>query len=74
MTDNSLDDLLAELSLSQQSVAMLKSLPPAAQQQMIEVLLSAVRQKDERINGAVNNALSVVPLPLRGAVKKMLFN
>ena len=74
MTDNSLDDLLAELSLSQQSVAMLKSLPPESQQQMAQVLLSAVRQKDERINGAVNNALSVVPLPLRGAVKKMLFN
>ncbi|MDF1780802.1 MAG: hypothetical protein P1U67_05855 [Alcanivoracaceae bacterium] len=74
MPTTELDDLLAGLALSESSAEFVKSLPSDQQQQLLSLLQSAVQKKDERINGAVNNALSVVPLPLRGTVKKMLFS
>lgn len=74
MSDSKLESLCAELGLSGSSLDMLKSLPEAQRATFVETLLAVVSKKDERINGAVNNALSVVPLPLRGTVKKMLFH
>ena len=74
MSESTLAAMLAELSLSKQSADTLSALPPESQQKLSDLVLAAVVKKDERINGAVNNALSVVPLPLRGTVKKMLFS
>lgn len=74
MPSSEVDGLVADLALSPSSAEFIKSLPSDQQQQLLSLLQSAVQKKDERISGAVNNALSVVPLPLRGTVKKMLFN
>lgn len=74
MADAKLASLLADLALTEQSVEMLNALPEADREAFLTTLLSVVERKDERINGAVNNALTVVPLPLRGTVKKMLFH
>lgn len=74
MSDVTLDALLAQLPLGEQSTATLSGLPAPDQARLVQILQQAVARKDERINGAVNNALSVVPLPLRGTVKKMLFS
>ena len=72
MTDKSLDALLA--ALPGDSVQVLNALPQAEREQLLALVATAVKQKDERVDGAINNALSVVPLPLRGTVKKMLFS
>lgn len=72
MTDKSLDALLA--TLPGDSAQVLNALPQAEREQLLALVATAVKQKDERVDGAINNALSVVPLPLRGTVKKMLFS
>lgn len=72
MTDKSLDDLLD--ALPGDSAQVLNALPQAEREQLLALVATAVKQKDERVDGAINNALSVVPLPLRGTVKKMLFS
>lgn len=74
MTDTGPDSMLAGLPLDTDSRQFVEDLPAEHRQRFLEILQTAVAQKDERINGAVNNALSVVPLPLRGTVKKMLFS
>lgn len=74
MADVKLARLLADVALTDKSVEMLNALPEAEREAFLETLLNVVERKDARINGAVNNALTVVPLPLRGAVKKMLFH
>lgn len=72
MTDHSLGALLD--SLPADSKALLDALPDTERQQLLALVEAAMRKKDERVDGAINNALSVVPLPLRGTVKKMLFH
>lgn len=72
MTDKPLDALLA--TLPGDSAQVLNALPQAEREQLLALVATAVKQKDERVDGAINNALSVVPLPLRGTVKKMLFS
>jgi hypothetical protein len=72
MTDKSLDALLDALPAD--SAQVLNALPQAEREQLLALVATAVKQKDERVDGAINNALSVVPLPLRGTVKKMLFS
>lgn len=72
MTDKSLDALLA--ALPGDSAEVLNALPEGEREQLLALVATAVKQKDERVDGAINNALSVVPLPLRGTVKKMLFS
>lgn len=72
MTDKSLDALLD--ALPGDSAQVLNALPQAEREQLLALVATAVKQKDERVDGAINNALSVVPLPLRGTVKKMLFS
>lgn len=72
MTDKSLDALLT--ALPGDSAEVLNALPEGEREQLLALVATAVKQKDERVDGAINNALSVVPLPLRGTVKKMLFS
>lgn len=74
MADATLASLLESLALTEQSVEMLNALPEADREAFLATLIAVVESKDARINGAVNNALTVVPLPLRGTVKKMLFH
>lgn len=74
MVDATLASLLADLALTEKSVEMLNTLPEADRAVFLATLVGVVESKDERINRAVNNALTVVPLPLRGTVKKMLFH
>lgn len=74
MADSKLASLLKNVALTEQSVEMLNALPEADREAFLATLIAVVENKDARINGAVNNALTVVPLPLRGTVKKMLFH
>jgi hypothetical protein len=74
MADSKLASLLKNVALTEQSVEMLNALPEADSEAFLATLIAVVENKDARINGAVNNALTVVPLPLRGTVKKMLFH
>lgn len=74
MADAKLARLIADVALTEKSIEMLNALPEADRDMFLATLLSVVESKDTRINGAVNNALTVVPLPVRGTVKKMLFH
>lgn len=65
---------LAQVQLPASALAYLDKLPAAEQEQLAESILASMKQKDERVERALNRALDVVPLPLRGAVRKLLFS
>lgn len=56
------------------ALAYLDNLPAAEQERLAEQVLESMKQKDERVERALNRALEVVPAPLRGAVRKILFS
>lgn len=55
------------------AIAYLEKLPQAQQQQLADQLVDSMTTKDARVDRALNRALEVVPRPLRGSVRKLLF-
>jgi hypothetical protein len=65
---------LTQEHLPASALAYLDNLPAAEQERLAEQVLESMQQKDERVERALNRALEVVPAPLRGAVRKILFS
>lgn len=65
---------LAQEGLPASAVEYLEQLPEDARVQLADQLVASMNLKDSRLEGAMGRALEVVPLPLRGAVRKLLFS
>lgn len=65
---------LTQEHLPASALAYIDKLPAAEQEELAEQVLASMQQKDERVERALTRALEVVPLPLRGAVRKLLFS
>ncbi len=61
-----------EQQLSVDERAQLEKLPPATRVQLFELMEAAVRAKDQQVAAALDNAVRIVPAPLRRSVKKLL--
>jgi len=72
MSTPSLDSLQTQLSLPDECLAQLTSLPEPTRTEFVDLVTKAVARKDTRVDAAIDNAVSVVPGPLRRAVKKLL--
>lgn len=65
---------LKQEGLPDSALEYLNELPDAARTELANQLVASMELKDSRLEGAMGRALEVVPLPLRGAVRKLLFS
>lgn len=68
----SLDDLARRSGMDRDDLAFLDDLDPTDAAALAAVYADAQRRHDESIRRAIDGSLKVVPLPLRGPVKKLL--
>lgn len=67
-----LDDLAERSGIDRAELAFLDDLDPRDAATLAAVYADAQRRHDESIAAALDRSLQVVPLPLRGPVKKVL--
>lgn len=65
---------LAREQLPQAALKYLDHLPQEQQEALAGQLVKSMEEKDARVERALNRALDVVPSPLRGTVRKLLFS
>ncbi len=72
MTQSPLDSLQAQLSLAEDTLALLRELPLEIIVQMVALTTETVETKDRALAKALDNAVTMVPAPLRRSVRKLL--
>lgn len=64
---------LAKEQLPANAIQYLHQLPLEQQEALAGQLVISMEEKDARVERALTRALEVVPFPLRGTVRKLLF-